>query len=122
MLCECCGSPMLELFFSCVCEFCENPDFYGFAHGFVVWRGRAGESEYVFPSRQHAERYQRAAKLMEFPIRRVLSREPFHFQKSSGTITDLEFADQLYEIFADHRFRWGKGRAFLAPRVGPTLS
>jgi hypothetical protein len=113
---------MLELFFSCVCEFCENPCFDGFHSGFVIWRGRSGGKEYVFPTRRDAEHYQGVSDLLEFPIRSVLCREPFRFQKSRGSIADLELADQLYEVFPDHRFRWSRGRAFLAPGAAPAAA
>ncbi|HET9955837.1 MAG TPA: hypothetical protein VFQ61_15105 [Polyangiaceae bacterium] len=106
---------MVPLFFSCVCDYCENPRFDGFFRGYVVWRGRAGESDYVFPTREYAERFQRARGLYQNEIRLVLSRDPFHFRKSTGTLKDLEFADRLFEIYPDHRFQPGPGRAFLSP-------
>lgn len=120
MKCEQCGNTMQQLFLSCVCDYCDNkPDLNsGQYHvGYVVWRGFLGPGfpHYVFANSQSAERWRRGQGQNAGDIRKVLSTEPFRWRPSRGTLRDIEFADHLFEIFPDHRYRQAPHRAFLAP-------
>lgn len=118
MLCPLCGGPMIPLFTSCVCDYCERPPLDGLHRGYVVWRGISTKSknrQYVFPTRADAERWRAFRGLAEAEVREVFSREPFNFRSSRGSIKDLRLADKLFEIYPDHRFKPGPHRAFLAP-------
>ena len=118
MKCGVCGNQMVALFLSCVCDYCENrPATENFSRGYVVWRGFLGPGfpHYVFANRQSAERWRRGQGQNSGEIREVLSPDPFRWRPSSGTLRDIEFADHLFEIFPDHRYRQAPHRAFLAP-------
>lgn len=109
---------MVPLFLSCVCDYCESrPATESYYRGYVVWRGFLGPGfpHYVFSNRQSAERWRRGQGQNSGEIREVLSPEPFRWRPSRGTLRDIEFADHLFEIFPDHRYRQAPHRAFLAP-------
>lgn len=107
---------MRALFYSWVCEHCEGLPEGDYDRGYVVWRDRPPASEeYVFRTKEDAERWRAHKQYGEKPIRIVLSEQPFRWRMSNGTITDVELADHLFEIYPDHRFEPGPYRAFLAP-------
>ena len=121
MLCPRCGTKMIPLFISYVCDHCDNPHPEVENSGYVVWRDDPDEHErrhYVFPSRTSAERWRSLRGLADARVVKVLSPVPFNFRRSRGSAKDLELADRLFEIFPDHRFEPGPNRAFLAPRTG----
>lgn len=118
MVCSVCGHDMVPLFLSCVCEYCDSrPTTDSYHRGYVVWRGFLGPGfpHYVFSTRQSAERWRRGQGQNAGEIREVLASEPFRWRPSRGTMRDIEFADHLFEIFPDHRFKPAPFRAFLAP-------
>ena len=69
----------------------------------------------VFPTAATAARWMRARE-DTFEIRQVLSEAPFTWVESRGTITDLQLADQAYQLYPDHRFPEQANGIFLAPR------
>lgn len=103
MRCAVCGGEMTPLFFTMECERCLSPHArttVRLERGYIVWRSRPpGSSEYVFKSQQDAERWRTASGLDAFPIRAVLSRTPFRWRRSTGSVRDVELADKLFEIF-----------------------
>jgi hypothetical protein len=117
MRCAACGGEMIALFISTVCERCNAPQgerSNGLERGYIVWRSRPpGSCEYVFRSRDDAERWRAAAGLDRFPIRAVLSRTSFKWRRSTGSVRDIELADRLFEIFPDDGGATGPNRAFL---------
>jgi len=115
--CPQCGGDMILLFLSAVCDRCEaSPSTDGFDRGYIVWRGRpAGSCEYVFKTRADAERWRDASGLNRFPIRSVLSRTEFRWRRSTGSASDIELADRLFEIFPDDTHEPGPNRAFIEP-------
>lgn len=118
MECGTCGNPMVPLFLTCVCDYCENPAKGDYHRGYIVYRGFLGPGfpHYVFSNHQSAERWQRGqGQQNSGEIREILSSEPFRWRPSRGTLQDIEFADHLFEIFPDHRYRVAPHRAFLAP-------
>jgi hypothetical protein len=109
---------MIPLFFSYVCDYCDNPRPDTHYRGYVVWRDDGvnhGRRHYVFPSRAVAERWRAIRGISDARIVEVLSQDPFNFRPSRGTVKGVELADRLFEIFPDHRFKPGPNRAFLAP-------
>lgn len=118
MKCGTCGNQMVQLFLSCVCDYCDSkPNLGDYHSGYVVWRGFLGPGfpHYVFSNRESAERWRRGQGQNAGDIRVVLSTEPFRWRPSRGTLRDIEFADHLFEIFPDHKFKAAPHRAFLAP-------
>jgi len=82
----------------------------------VVWRERVPPSEeYVFRSREDAERWCKHRGHEVKAIRIVLTESTFRWKMSAGSVTDVELADHLFEIYADHRYEPKPFRAFLAP-------
>lgn len=115
--CGTCGNAMVPLFLSCVCEFCETkPAYDSLNRGWVVWRGIApGFPHYVFSSRYCAETWRRGQGNGYGEPRLVLSTAVFRWRPSRSGARDVEFADHLFEVFLDHRFKAAPFRAFLAP-------
>lgn len=116
MQCPVCGHSMIALFLSYVCDYCERSPAPERMHGgYVVWSStQAGERQYVFPTRAAAERWRELRGLQHCEVRRVLSAAPFKWRISTGSVKGLEFADHLFEIFPDHRFKPGPYRAYIA--------
>ncbi len=88
-------------------------------HGFVVWRSRPeGSCEYVFKTRTDAEKWRSGAGLERFPIRLVSTETPFKWRTSTGSVSGIELADRLFEIYTDEeKMKSGSSaqRAFLDP-------
>ncbi len=117
MKCEACHRPMTPLFISYVCDYCDGlvSDDVEYDRGYVVWRARPMPAqEYVFPTREHAERWRSAQGLVGCDIREVLTTSKFRWRKSTGSVRGLEMADHLIEIFPDRRYPAGPYRAFLS--------
>lgn len=119
MLCPVCHRKMLPLFTSYVCDYCDGlkkpPLLY---HGYVLWRGepgRDGSQVYVFRTRRDAERY-RAASGMDpsCEIREIVSEFEIRWQRSRGSIRDLELGERLLTLFPDHRFEPAPYRGYPA--------
>ena len=109
---------MRPLFTSLACDFCDGltGDDSKWYLGFVVWRGRSTPSdEFVFATREDAERWKRAQGMTDEPILPVRAPVSFRWRKSTGTVKDVTTADHLVTIFADRRFPPGPNRAYLAP-------
>ncbi len=107
---------MLALFYSCVCDYCDGEaQLDEFDRGFIVWRDRPlPAEEFVFPSREDAERWRDANRLQGYPIASVRAPVAFQWRNSTGTIQPLVTADALVTIYPDHRFPPDKNRAFLS--------
>ena len=118
MQCSRCKRPMIALFYSAVCDYCERQmPTESLYRGFVVYRGQRsadGDEEYVFRTRADAERWRRIAGREGCEIREVYSLNAFRWHKSRGSARDLELADHLFKIFPDHRYEPLPHRAFLA--------
>ena len=118
MRCPACDRPMLLLLISAVCDWCESPPKGKFFRGYVVWQEpSAGEamSEYVFRTAHDAIVWRSMSGHEEREIRTVLSEDPIPWRVASGRASGLICADQLFDVFATHRYRKGSYRAFLAP-------
>lgn len=118
MRCTDCNRPMTALLLSYVCDYCDGlriePTPY---RGFVVNRGSAEHrvrEEYVFRSREDAERWRSASGLEHYEIREVASASEFRWRASTGSLKDVELADRLYEIFPDPRYEPAPNRAHIA--------
>lgn len=114
--CPRCGGALTLLFLTAVCDRCEAPaeSDEATARGYIVWRSRPpGSCEYVFKTREDAERWRAAAGLDRFPIRAVVSRTPFTWRKSTGSVRDIELADRLFEIFPEDEGSSGPNTAIL---------
>lgn len=119
MPCPRCSRPMRPLLISQVCDFCDGLDVDDgdWDLGFVVWRGRPTPTdEFVFASREDAERWKRAQGMQDEPVVAVRAPVKFRWRKSTGSVADITTADRLVTIFADRRFPPGPNRACLAPR------
>lgn len=117
MQCPRCARPMRALFISMVCDYCDGlaPDEPDYDHGWVVWRGRPMPAdEYVFSSREHADRWRSVQGLTACPIKEVLAPVKFRWRLSSGSVKGLEMADRPVTIYPDKRFPPAPNRAFLA--------
>lgn len=107
---------MVQLFLSCVCDYCERkPNYDGYYRGWVVWRDQVGFPHYVFSNQWSAERWRRGQGRPDGELRLILCSEPFIWRSSRSPIRDIELADHLFEVFVDHRFKLAPYRAFLAP-------
>jgi hypothetical protein len=107
---------MKPLFISQVCDFCDglHGDDQNWDLGFVVWRGRPTPTdEYVFRTREDAERWKSAQGWTEEPILPVRAPIKFRWRQSTGTVKDVTTADRLVTIFADRRFPPAPNRAYL---------
>lgn len=110
---------MTPLFTSVVCDYCDGLKTAEFPYrGYVVWRGpveRNGREEYVFPTREDAERYRAAVDRLDAEIREVRSETEIQWHSGRGTIRDLQLADHVFTIYPDWRFEPGPYRAYLVP-------
>lgn len=116
--CPKCKRLMTQLFLSQACDHCD----YGVTkdrlhRGFIVHRESDADSEsiaeYVFRTRMDAERWRTAAGREGCEIHEVYSLTPFRWNLSRGTLRDVVLADQMFEIFPDHRYEPLPHRAFL---------
>jgi hypothetical protein len=108
---------MIALFISFVCDYCDGltNDGSDDDRGYVVWRARPMPAqEYVFPTREHAQRWRDVQGLAHCEIREVRTMSKFRWRKSTGSITGLEMADHLFEIYPNRRHPAGLHRAFLS--------
>ncbi len=113
-VCDVCGRPVVMLFLSTACDWCDGNSNAKLYRGYVVWRGRKpGRREYVFRTRKDAERWGEANGLGSHPVRVVACEAPFAWRTSAGSIQELEFAEGLYEVFSTRQFRAGPNRVFL---------
>lgn len=108
---------MTELFFSRVCDFCDNePDPSRMGHGFVINEPQGGAFEpfdaYVFRTWADAERW-RTASARSGPIWEVLSFIHYRWHVSRGTLRDVVLADHMFEIFDTHKYENLPHRAYL---------
>jgi hypothetical protein len=119
MRCTHCDRPMLALFTSYVCEYCEGGPHGDFFRGWVVYPDHPSGpvQTWVFRSRDDAARWRNNRS--DGQIRAVLSREPYAWTKARGTLKDAVLAEKPFEIYTDHRHPPGKHRAFLAPEDAP---
>ena len=112
---------MRPLFFSCVCDFCDGLVEQDYDRGFVVWRGRPTPAqEYVFPTREQAERWRAMQNLEKCPVLEVRAPVKFTWRKSTGTVKGIITADRLVHIYSDHRFPPRPNHAFLVDQLTAT--
>ena len=121
MQCSVCHRLMRPLFISYVCDYCDGLKIDA-GHkqdvGYVVWRRLPLPAlEYVFSTPDDARRWRVLQGLAHCDIREVISPVNFRWRKTSGAIRDLEAADSLIEIYGDHRYPPGPGRAALGRAI-----
>ncbi|MAQ15233.1 MAG: hypothetical protein CMN30_10625 [Sandaracinus sp.] len=105
---------MRPLFITVACDRCDGPSERDWC-GYVVWRKRpSGSQEYVFRTRADADRWKRANGLEDFDVRMVYTDASINWRESQGTLQDIVFADRLFEIYHDVRYRPAVNRAHLA--------
>jgi hypothetical protein len=119
MRCPHCHRPMLALFTSYVCEFCDDGPQGDFFRGWVVWPEEplGVVQTWVFRSADDARRWLKSRA--DGSVRAVLSREPFNWTRARGALKDVVLAERPFEIYPDHRYPPGAHRAFLAPSDAP---
>ena len=120
MQCSVCQRPMMPLFISYVCDYCDGlkTDDFRQEVGYVVWRKLPLPAlEYVFSTPGDARKWRVFQGLSHCDIREVISPVSFRWRKTAGVIRDLEAADSLIEIYGDHRYTPGPGRASLGRTV-----
>ena len=116
MECSVCHRLMRPLFISYACDYCDGlkTDPGQQDVGYVVWRKLPLPAlEYVFSNPDDARKWRLLQGLTQCDIREVISPVSFRWRKTAGVIKDLEAADSLIEIYADHRYPPGPGRASL---------
>ena len=116
MLCTRCSRPLRPLFISLVCDFCDGlvAEDAEYDRGWVVWRGRPMPAdEYVFSTREDAERWREVQGLEHCPVLEVRAPVRFRWRTSNGSIKGLRMADRPVTIYPDRRFPLGPNRAFL---------
>jgi len=111
---------MVAIFFSVACDYCDglrDPD--ARFEGWIVWSNNFNtpHRSYVFKSQEHACRW----KTLRFKgdaseVRKVVSIHPFNWRSGLHLTSDMEFADTLIEIHADHKYEARAGRAHLAEK------
>ncbi len=117
MQCPRCSRPMKPLFVTFVCDFCDGllDEPIDYDRGFVVWRDRPlPVEEYVFSTKEDAERWRAVQGWEDCPIREVLAPVKFRWRTSTGTVKGLKMAVRPVTIYPDRRFPHGPNRAFLA--------
>lgn len=111
---------MVQLFLTCACDYCD----YGVPkeklhRGFIVHLKTKLDvhEEYVFRSRADVQRWATAAgREDEFnDIREVFSLMPFRWILSRGTLRDVVLADNMHEVFPNHKFEPLPHRVWLMP-------
>lgn len=120
MRCSRCDRPMLALFTSYVCDWCDGPPRGTFHKGWVAWDPTAPPptTTLVFPDPASARRWM-SDRSPALEVRQVLSEAPFRWVPSRGTMRGIELADRAYQVFPDHRFPAQPGAVFLAPAPTP---
>jgi hypothetical protein len=112
---------MLALFYTAVCEACDNPPRGNFYAGFIVWDPTRSSHDgvpascYVWRTSHEAVVWRSLREVDDLTVRCVLSEHPIPWREAGGKAAGLVCADALFEIFGDHRFVPGPYRAFLAP-------
>ncbi len=83
--------------------------------GWVVWCPRPlPAEEYVFATREDAERWRLIQGLVDCDVREVVAPIPLRFRTTTGSVKGLRLADRLVTIFPDHRFPPAPNCAYLA--------
>jgi hypothetical protein len=113
MLCKICKRPMTPLFTSYVCDYCDGLKQVGTFRGFVVLHRPLPSQEYVFRTKEDAERWRTLNRHDKAKVRPVLSEEEFRWQPSRGSIQGVMLADRLFEIFPDQKFERKPCRAYV---------
>ena len=120
MRCPRCCRAMLALFYTAVCEACDEPPRGEYYAGFVVWDPSRGLSEddlpstYVWRTAHDATIWRSLRETEDLTVRCVLSELPIPWHHAGGKAAGLVCANALFEIFPDHRFAPGPYRAFLS--------
>jgi hypothetical protein len=118
MKCSACGNEMVELFASSACDWCDGKVSQQATHvGYVVWRGFLGPGfpHYVFEDQRSAELWKSRQHNNPGEVRKVISTAPISYRDGRGVQSGVRFADHLYEVFPDAKFRQAPHRAWLAP-------
>ena len=114
MQCKTCKRPMLALFTSYVCDYCDGHRPAGTFRGYVVIHRPLPSQEYVFKTQADAERWRRLNRHEGAVVRPVLAEQEFRWQPSRGSVHGVILADRLFEIFPDPRFERRPYRAYVA--------
>lgn len=115
MLCKTCKRPMTALFTSYVCDYCDGLREAGRHRGFVVVHRPLPSQEYVFRTKEDAERWKSLNRQEGAKVKVVLSEDEFRWQASRGSVQGVMLADRLFEIFPDQRFEKKPYRAYVSP-------
>ena len=120
MRCPRCSRTMLCLFYSAICESCDEPPHGEFYAGFVVWDPtrclKQGEpvTAYVWRTAHDAVVWRSLREAEDLTVRCALSELPISWHSAGGKAAGLVCADALFEIYPDHRFPPHRYRAFLS--------
>ena len=103
--CTDCGREMLLLFQFYSCEWCSHGPAGQTYKGYIIYRGEGTlpRKDYVFKSQEHAEKWLSIRGMATCSVRVVAMAHEPRWRMSSGSASDLELADHLFEIFPDHK-------------------
>jgi hypothetical protein len=104
---------MTALFTSYVCDYCDGLKPAGVFRGFVVVHRPLPSQEYVFKTKEDAEKWRRLSRHDKAEVRQVISEQEFRWQPSRGSIQGVTLADRLFEIFPDPKFERRPYRAYV---------
>jgi hypothetical protein len=118
MKCGRCGSKMLELFYSCVCEHCENGPQGRYHRAYaVIHRTRFPQEQvYLFRTSHDAVIWRSLCHDDTLELVTVLMRDQPQWRCASGRAAGLVWADTLYDVYPDHRHQHSDRTAFIAPQ------
>ena len=117
--CPHCLRPKTILFYSTVCDICETPPKGLFYIGYIAYNeGDEGRPMYYVWSEVEGAEGWGLKYHTPRTIRAVLSPTPFLWELFP-TQAGAFHTDDLYEIYPNHKYIRGEGRAFLAPSSVP---
>jgi hypothetical protein len=107
---------MRPLFFSVACDYCDGLalDESTCDRGFIVFHGGPlPADEYVFATREDAERWRALQGLADGEVLEVRAPFRFRWRTTQGSVKGIRMADGLVKVYADRRFQPAPNRAFL---------
>jgi hypothetical protein len=117
--CPTCGSTLVPVFFSAVCEYCATaPDYDSYYQGWTVCKREPRQAfhSYAFPDRRSAELWRDQELLPSAIVKPVLSVTPFCWRvwtlKNGSAV---RVSERMIWFHLDHRFKPDPIRVFLAP-------
>lgn len=125
--CPNCNKPMLQLFYTTTCEWCNNSPKGKFYLGYVVWLIEEEQlvyptARYVWQTAYEATVWRSLREIEHAEVKTVLSSNPIQWREAGGKATGLYCAESLYEIYSDHRFEQKIYTAFLSYKTITTSS